>query len=205
MRKRKLIRFKNDKKEIEIKEMDINEIYEQFGFQVKKIAHGFKNSNESLEDLIQIGNIGLIKAFNAYKLDTGNCFTTLVAIIVQNEMLMQMRKEKKTLKTINLEYSLATDSEGNEITILDVISGPNICETTILKNDEIKELESCLNKLEPHNKRLLLLHFNGVSQRDIGKEFGFAQSYISRLIKKQLKILRTKYINLELQAKRRSS
>ena len=56
------------------------------------IARRFENTGTSLEDLISIGTIGLIKAINTYKRDKNIKLATYSARCIENEILMHLRK-----------------------------------------------------------------------------------------------------------------
>jgi len=189
MEQRKLIKLKG-----EIREMNCNEIYEQFKNFIYKTAHSFLNSGENIDDLIQIGNIGLVKAFNSYRVESENLFMTYLAIVVNNQILMHLRKIKKLKNEMSFEDHLTTDADGNFLTLLEVIKEPADCEEIVFKNIADIELKKFISELRPVNKKILeLFFFSNMEQRKIGKELNFSQSYISRLLKQSLKILKNKY------------
>jgi len=51
-----------------------------------------------LEDLVSIGSIGLIKGINTYKIDKNIKLATYASRCIANEILMFLRKNKKTKK-----------------------------------------------------------------------------------------------------------
>ena len=55
------------------------------------IARRFENTGTSLEDLISIGTIGLIKAVNTYRLDKKIRLATYASRCIENEILMHIR------------------------------------------------------------------------------------------------------------------
>ena len=198
---RKLIKMRNEKKEIEIREMNCNEAYEQFKNYVIKTAHGFNNSTETMEDLIQIGNVALVKAFDSYNIETGNMFMTYLATVVTNCFLMLIRKErnkKRILNEISFEEKLATDESGNVLTLLDVIHDPIKCEDIILKNGEHEELRKLVEGLKPNRAKILkMVYFGEMEQLKVGEILDFSQGYVSRTVKRSIKELKIKYDNLE--------
>jgi len=56
------------------------------------IARRFENTGVSLEDLISIGTIGLIKAIGTYRLDRKIRLATYASRCIENEILMHIRK-----------------------------------------------------------------------------------------------------------------
>jgi len=192
MELRKLIKLKN-----ETKEMSCSEVYEQFRKFIYKTANSFPNYNESVEDLIQVANIGLIKAFNAYKVESNNLFMTYMGRVVFNEIFMYLRHIKRKNKSndvLSLETVVATDSDGNTITLSDYLMEPTNYEELAISHIAGINLKKIVNELKPKNKKVIeLFYFDDMVQSLIGEELNLSQTYVSRLIKKTLKILKTKY------------
>ena len=59
------------------------------------IAKKYENCKETLEDLVSIGSIGLIKGINTYKIDKNIRLATYASRCISNEILMFIRKNKK--------------------------------------------------------------------------------------------------------------
>ena len=66
------------------------------------IAKKFENCRETLEDLVSIGSIGLIKGINTYKVDKNIRLATYASRCISNEILMFIRKNKKRIQSIIL-------------------------------------------------------------------------------------------------------
>ena len=88
---------------------------------VAHIAKKYDNCNEDFEDLISIGTIGLIKAVDTYKNDNGNKLATYAAKCIENEILMHLRSLKKSSNDLYLNDSIGEDSDGSDITLMDII------------------------------------------------------------------------------------
>ena len=84
------------------------------------LAKKYDNTNETLEDLVSIGSIGLIKGINTYKPDKNIKLATYASRCIENEILMFLRKNKKRNTEISFEDSINFDSEGNELHLEDV-------------------------------------------------------------------------------------
>ena len=67
---------------------------------VYSIARKYCNNNSDLEDLIQVGNIGLIEALNHYKEESNAKFTTYAHFYIKGEILKYIRENK----SIKLNY-----------------------------------------------------------------------------------------------------
>ncbi len=65
---------------------------------VKSIAYKFKNSGESLEDLEQVGYIGLINAMNLYDQNRGIKFITYATWLISGEIRHYIRDKHRAIK-----------------------------------------------------------------------------------------------------------
>jgi RNA polymerase sigma-B factor len=65
---------------------------------VKNISYKFKNSGEPLEDLEQVGYIGLLNAFNLYNKERGVKFETYATWLISGEIRHYIRDKHQTIK-----------------------------------------------------------------------------------------------------------
>jgi len=65
---------------------------------VKNIAYKFKNSGEPLEDLEQVGYVGLINAFNLYNRERGVKFETYATWLISGEIRHYIRDKHQVIK-----------------------------------------------------------------------------------------------------------
>lgn len=162
------------------------------------IARKFESSGIDLEDLVSIGAIGLIKAVKTYSLDKNIKLATYASRCIENEILMQLRKNTRTKNEVSLDEPLSNDGEGNELLLADIIS---IDEESVSKNLETSSekqiLMSILSKLDSREQMIMYLRFGLVgheekTQKEVADMMGISQSYISRIEKKILSKLRKK-------------
>ena len=162
------------------------------------IAKKFESSGIDLEDLISIGAIGLIKAVKTYSVDKNIKLATYASRCIENEILMQLRKNTRTKNEISLDEPLSNDGEGNELLLADIIS---IDEDSVSKNLEVSSekqiLMNILSKLDTREQMIMHLRFGLVgneekTQKEVADMMGISQSYISRIEKKILGKLRKK-------------
>ena len=79
---------------------------------VAHIAKKYNNSAEDQDDLISIGTIGLIKAIETYNVDKGTRLATYASKCIENEILMNIRTNKKNKVQVSLHDPIGTDKEG---------------------------------------------------------------------------------------------
>ena len=90
---------------------------------VLSILKRFYYKADNLDDLFQIGCVGLIKAIDHFDLGYEVKFSTYAVKCVLNEVYYFLRKEQKHLMmTDSLDKEVATDNNGNSLTIGDTVS-----------------------------------------------------------------------------------
>ena len=73
------------------------------------IAKKFDNTGVGVEDLISIGTIGLIKAINTFNRDKNIKLATYASRCIENEILMYLRRNSKTLMEVSIDEPLNVD------------------------------------------------------------------------------------------------
>jgi RNA polymerase sporulation-specific sigma factor len=157
---------------------------------VAHIAKKYNNTWEN-EDLISIGTIGLIKAINTFNSRKGTHLATYAARCIENEILMNIRLNKKRNNEISLDNPIGTDKQGNTIALIDVLGSDKDEVADIAdKSIEIEKMKKlmcrCLTKRE---KRILECRYGfgmqpRLTQREIAKELDISRSYVSRIEKR---------------------
>ncbi|MBE5949720.1 MAG: RNA polymerase sporulation sigma factor SigK [Lachnospiraceae bacterium] len=170
---------------------------------MRLVAHLVKKYNyadRDVEDLISIGTIGLIKAVNTFNGDKGSRLVTYAAKCIDNELLMMLRSEKKRARDTSIYEPLGTDSEGNSISLMDVLESDELDIIEEMELDaNIKKLNGLIKDvLTERERQIICLRYglgdgHEVTQREIAERFGISRSYVSRLEKKALKKLREAY------------
>ena len=91
---------------------------------MRLVAHVAKKygKNNDLDDMISIGSIGLIKGVESYSTEKGTTLATYLARCIENEILMTLRSNKRYQNTVYLQNTLGVDGDGNEYTLMDVLS-----------------------------------------------------------------------------------
>ena len=88
---------------------------------VAHISKKYNNSSEELDDLISIGTIGLIKAIDTFNVDKGIRLATYASKCIENEILMNIRSNKKNKMQVSLQDPIGVDKEGNAISLIDIL------------------------------------------------------------------------------------
>ena len=164
---------------------------------VAHIVKKYENKNTSIDDLISIGTIGLIKGIDSYSNDKGIKLTTYVARCIENEVLMFYRIDKKNNKNISINEPIGYDKDGNEITFLDILKTPDPEYVNIIHTkDNINDFKKYFRVLTKRVKNILIKSYGlnneeEVTQKEIASDLGISRSYVSRIEKRALtKILK---------------
>lgn len=165
---------------------------------LRLVAHIVKkyNGTEEADDLISVGSLGLIKAIKTFKLNHGTQFSTYAAKCIENEILMLLRVNKKHKNTISIEEALGSDSEDNELAIIDIMfESDDVYErvnNSVISQKLEQKLKSVLTKRE-YVIICLRYGLNGnpaLTQREVADKLKISRSYISRLEKKALETMK---------------
>ena len=155
------------------------------------IAKKFENTGIDFEDLISIGTIGLMKAINTFNVDKNIKLATYASRCIENEILMQLRRNTKIKNEVSIDEPLNKDGDGNELLLSDILGTDSDITSKSLEDEvDMKLLKIAISKLDNREKYIMQLRFgidgNGKekTQKEVADMLGISQSYISRLEKK---------------------
>lgn len=163
---------------------------------VAHIAKKYSNYPDN-DELISVGSIGLIKAINSYQLGKGTQLATYASKCIENEILMTLRAGKKHRCNISLHEPVGVDREGNEITLIDLVSTEidtviHGVEQNILMERLLELTKSILEEREYQIivKRYGLGGTASLTQREVAELFNISRSYVSRIEKRAIDKIR---------------
>lgn len=160
------------------------------------IAKKFESPGASVEDLISIGTIGLIKAVNTFQVERNIKLATYASRCIENEIFMHLRKSTQLRREISIDDPLNVDWDGNELLLSDLLgSDPDMVNRDIEQQAENAMLHKAVEKLSPRERKIVVLRFGLGSgrehtQKEVADQLGISQSYISRLEKRIIHRLR---------------
>ena len=163
---------------------------------VSHIVKKYYSTAKNQEDLVSIGSIGLIKAVDSFKVETGVKFATYAAKCIQNEILMFFRSQKKLSAEVSIHETIDVDRDGNPLTYMDVIaSEENMVEDTdrCIQHTAIRRLVGAV--LDEREREVITLRYglsgkDPLTQREVAERLGISRSYVSRIEKAALERLR---------------
>jgi len=160
------------------------------------IAKKFESKTASVEDMISIGTIGLIKAVNTFVPSKNIKLATYASRCIENEILMYLRKSSNKRQESSIDEPLNTDCDGNELLLSDVLgTDGNQVGADLEQAAEKNMLLEAVGRLSARERQIMELRF-GLSggaehtQKEVADMIGISQSYISRLEKRIIKRLK---------------
>lgn len=169
---------------------------------MRLVAHIIKKyyaSDPDRDDLISIGTIGLIKAVNTFDVDKGARLATYAARCIENEILMHFRAARKNSGVISINDPIETDSEGNPLTLMDIVCTEDTIADDIDTAIKSEKLYRLVEQLEDEREKEIIINRYGLygkeakTQKEIASQLKISRSYVSRIEKKVLEKLRKKF------------
>ncbi|MDB3541050.1 RNA polymerase subunit sigma-70, partial [Clostridioides difficile] len=121
---------------------------------------------------------------------------TYASRCIENEILMNIRSNKKNKTQVSLQDPIGIDKEGNEISLLDILgTEANYVLDEVELKVQVGKLYEQLNKiLTPREREIVQLRYGLTpygykTQREIAQKLDISRSYVSRIEKKALKKL----------------
>ena len=143
------------------------------------------------DDLISIGTIGLIKAIDTFKIESGHKLTTYAARCIENEILMALRVNQKHSQNVSLNETIQKDND-DSLSLLDCLAQEeeDIIDT-FMKRENIQKMMSHFAILDEREKDILikrygLFNHEEMTQKAIAQEYNISRSYVSRIEKRAI-------------------
>ena len=168
---------------------------------LRLVAHIMKKhyaNARDQEDLVSIGTVGLIKAVDSFDSSKGSRLATYAARCIENEILMHFRAAKKTERDISLSEPIDADSEGNPLTLMDVLAQEDTMAEDLERRTALLRLGDYINEcLEPREREIISLRYGlgcaPLTQWQVAERLAISRSYVSRLETRALEKLRCRY------------
>jgi RNA polymerase sigma-B factor len=157
---------------------------------VRALAGRFARHGEQLEDLVQVGAVGLIKAVDRYDPHRGSSFEAYAVPTILGEIRRHLRDSAQVLRAPRAPDEtrplrpVPLDDEAR------AARDPG-AERRLELGEERVLIERGLRRLARRERRIVgLRYFGGLSQRRIAAELGISQVHVSRLLQQSLGKLR---------------
>lgn len=153
------------------------------------------------EDFLECGIIGLIKAIDSFNPEKGVKFSTYSARCIENELLMEIRRNKKYKTTLSLD-NVFQHKDRDVCTYLDNLADPEDINETIDDIIAIKTIKKVIATKMNENQATVInaRYFTGVlkPQSEVSQELDISQSYVSRLENRGIERIKKMYDKVEI-------
>ncbi len=162
---------------------------------LRLVAHIIKKyytQSGDQDDLISIGTIGLIKGVSTFKPDKNVRLATYASRCIENEILMYFRSKRKLAGELSLSDSIDTDTDGNSLSLMDVIFLEDNMMEDLDAKDACRKVRRCVRDCLNEREKMIITMRYGLdgevprTQREIAEKCGISRSYVSRIEKKAL-------------------
>ena len=149
---------------------------------VRSIARRFAGGGEPLEDLAQVGAIGLIKAADRYDAARGVAFSAFAAPFIAGEIRHHLRD-----RCAPVRVPRRLQAEGVRVTAVELEHADAPHADPMVQAQDRVAIGAALRSLAPNERRVVLLRFVGdLSQAQIARRIGRSQVDVSRTLRSAL-------------------
>lgn len=170
---------------------------------VAHIAKKYASSNQENEEYISIGTIGLIKGINSFSSDKGFKLSTYISKCIENEILMNLRNNKKNLGNTSINNIIGTDKDGNDMELIEIMEDTSLDLVDSIYNKQMTKetLDFINNNLNDREKKVMYMRYglydnDEKTQQEVADILHISRSYVSRIETKVQSKLK-KHINYE--------
>ena len=148
---------------------------------VRSIARRYAGGEEPLEDLVQVGAIGLIKAADRFDAGRGVAFAAFAAPFIRGEIRHHLRDRAAPVRVPR-----RLQAEGVRVTAVELGEAGGHTDPTGRTQDRLA-LGAALRSLRPNERRVVQLRFvEDLSQAQIASRIGLSQVNVSRILRAAL-------------------
>ena len=150
----------------------------------------------TMDDLVSVGTLGLIKAVNTYKPNAPTPLSTYAARCIENEVLMLLRSSQKRKNDVSLNVPIGMVGEGNDICFQDILgTPPEQVEEDTIRSVSMQQVRALLKTLPSRERMVLemrygLLGEKPLMQHEAARRLGISRSYISRIESRAIQRIR---------------
>ncbi len=139
-----------------------------------------------------------MKAIKTFSYERGNSFSTYASRCIENEILMTFRSDKKNASAVYLDEVISVDKDGNNLSLYEILNDNAVSVDIQVENKIMyKKIEEIIdNKLSEREREIIKKRYGlkgeiPRTQNELADELNISRSYISRLEKKAIEIIKT--------------
>ena len=168
---------------------------------VRRIARRFAGGDETLEDLVQVGSLALVKAIDRRDPGRSSLLTAYVSRCIEGEIRRHLRDRSGVVRVPRHLQQSGEDAHGERVPRQPTARGWEDGEAErTASGDDLDGValaralvSSGARSLEGHERRILLLrYFLDLSQAEVGRLEGVSQVQVSRVQRRALAKMRAR-------------
>ena len=151
---------------------------------VSHIAGKYTVPGYTREDLVSVGALGLTKAVNTFRPETGAQLGSYAARCIENEILMLLRSSKKYRNDVSLSDPIGTDGEGNDLSFMDILGTPeDELEEKVVHRLSMERVRLLIRDLPKREKLVIEMRYGLLDgrmhpQHEVARLLGISRSYV---------------------------
>jgi RNA polymerase sigma-B factor len=158
---------------------------------VRRLARRYLGHGEQLEDLVQVGSIGLIKAIDRFQLERDVDLASYAIPTIDGEIKRHLRDRAWPVRIPRRLHELDPTLRAHVAELVDGQNGEFDRDGAVERGYELGEdriaLAGGFHVLDARERLLLrLAYFDGLSQAQIARRVGISQIHVSRLTRRAL-------------------
>ncbi|MBC8570743.1 sigma-70 family RNA polymerase sigma factor [Zongyangia hominis] len=112
---------------------------------------------------------------------------------------MHFRNLKKSAQDVYISDPIDTDKDGNSLTLMDIVSDDiSVFDSIDLKLKSEKLYKYIGESLDDREKQIIVMRYGlgnriPLTQREVAKKLGISRSYVSRIEKKAVTVLKKRF------------
>jgi RNA polymerase sigma-70 factor (TIGR02952 family) len=156
------------------------ELYEQYLPKVYRYVSYRISDVHMAEDLTSIIFEKALTKFQSYRSEKAS-FSTWIFSIARNTLIDHYRVNRRE-QEVPLDTALFLSSQGDDP------------EETMVKNEEYRQLQSCISRLATHEKEIIALKFGAeMTNRQIARTLGLSESNVGTILFRTVRKLRDNF------------
>ena len=155
---------------------------------VHEVKKRFCFAGFDVEDLVSVGNIGLIKAVETFDREKGFNFSSYATRCIDNEILMYLNKSRSEKVDTSLDKPVVGGHNDDEMNIIDTIKDNTDIVNEWLAKERLQIIREAVEKLPEQGREIIKLYFGfynnkTYTQNEISRILSIPQSEVSKKIK----------------------
>lgn len=185
--------------------MDNSELIDLCKKLIYSIARKYSRNESDLEDLYQVGNLGLSKAINNYKKDKNAKFTSYAHFYIEGEIIKYVNENRLLKVNSDLRHLNKSINKVKEYLSQQLMREPTIGEIALYLEEEPATIEKAINSLqsvksldydlnsEDEGKNVTLYDYEAYIEKGYDEDILTVRDEIRRLSPNERKIIVGRY------------